>query len=152
MQPSLDRDRRYLRRAVELAHNCPPSRSAFSVGAVIVEANGVVIATGYSRETHSHDHAEEVALAKLMPYDYRLAGATLYSSLEPCSSRSSRPRNCTELILATPISRIVFAWREPNLFVDCEGAELLHAADREVVEITEFAYLVRRANQHLVQP
>lgn len=152
MQPSLDRDRRYLRRAVELAHNCPPSRSAFSVGAVIVETNGVVIATGYSRETHPHDHAEEVALAKLMPYDYRLAGATLYSSLEPCSSRSSRPRSCTEIILATPISRIVFAWREPNLFVDCEGAELLHAADREVVEIPEFAYLVRRANQHLVQP
>jgi pyrimidine deaminase RibD-like protein len=149
---STDRDRRYLRRAIELAHNCPLSGSAFSVGAVIVEANGAVIATGYSRETHPLDHAEEVALAKLMPHDYRLAGATLYSSLEPCSARSSRPRSCTDLVLATPISRIVFAWREPDLFVDCEGAELLHAAEREVVEIPELAHLVRRANQHLLRP
>ncbi|HXT42523.1 MAG TPA: deaminase [Pseudonocardiaceae bacterium] len=149
---STDRDRRYLRRAIELAHNCPPSRSAFSVGAVIVEANGVVLATGYSRETHPNDHAEEAALAKLVPHDYRLAGATLYSSLEPCSTRSSRPRSCTDLILATPIARIVFAWREPDLFVNCDGAELLHAADREVVEIPELAYLVRRTNQHLLNP
>lgn len=151
-QPSTDRDRRYLRRAIELAHNCPPSRSAFSVGAVIVEANGAVLATGYSREIHPHDHAEEVALTKLMAHDYRLAGATLYSSLEPCSTRSSRPRSCTDLILATPIARIVFAWREPDLFVNCEGAERLHAADREVVEIPELAYLVRRTNQHLLAP
>lgn len=151
-QSSTDRDRRYLRRAIELAHNCPPSRSAFSVGAVIVEAGGVVLAAGYSRETHPHDHAEEVALAKLTPHDYRLAGATLYSSLEPCSTRSSRPRSCTDLILATPIARIVFAWREPDLFVDCDGAELLHSADREVVEVPELAHLVRRANQHLLQP
>lgn len=149
---STDRDRRYLRRAIELAHNCPPSRSAFSVGAVIVEANGVVLATGYSRETHPNDHAEEAALAKLVPHDYRLAGATLYSSLEPCSTRSSRPRSCTDLILATPIARIVFAWREPDLFVNCDGAELLHAAHREVVEIPELAYLVRRTNQHLLKP
>ncbi|MBV8993958.1 MAG: hypothetical protein JO287_09720, partial [Pseudonocardiales bacterium] len=96
--------------------------------------------------------AEEVALAKLMPHDYRLVGATLYSSLEPCSTRSSRPRSCTDLILATPISRIVFAWREPDLFVDCDGAELLHAADREVVEIPELSHLVRRANEHLLKP
>jgi pyrimidine deaminase RibD-like protein len=146
-----DRDRRYLRRAIELARNCPPSGSAFSVGAVIVEPGGAVIATGYSRETHPYDHAEEAALAKLMPHDHRLAGATLYSSLEPCSTRSSRPRSCTDLILATSISRIVFAWREPDLFVHCEGAERLHAADREVVEMAEFAYLVRRTNQHLLQ-
>jgi len=149
---STDRDRRYLRRAVELARNCPPSRTAFSVGAIIVGANGAVIATGYSRETHPHDHAEETALAKLTPHDYRLAGATLYSSLEPCSTRSSRSRSCTDLILATSISRIVFAWREPDLFVDCHGAEWLHAADREVVEMPEFAPLVRRTNQHLLRP
>ncbi|HZS22269.1 MAG TPA: deaminase [Pseudonocardiaceae bacterium] len=152
MELLTDRDRRYLREAVQLAHYCRPSRSAFSVGAVIVEADGAVLATGYSRETHPYDHAEEAALAKLLPHDQRLAGATLYTSLEPCSARSSRPRSCTDLILATPISRIVFAWREPSLFVNCDGAERLHAADREVVEMPEFADLVRHANQHLLAP
>ncbi len=82
--------------------------------------------------------------------DSRLDGATLYSSLEPCSTRASRPRSCTELIVATSIPRIVFAWREPDLFVDCQGAELLRAAGREVVEISELAHLVRRTNQHLL--
>lgn len=149
--PTIDRDRHYLRRAIELANNCPPSRTAFSVGAVIVDTNGVVIATGYSRERDPHDHAEEVALAKLT-HDIRLGAATLYSSLEPCSTRASRPLSCTELILATPISRIVFAWREPNLFVDCQGTELLRAAGRDVVEIPDLAQLARHTNEHLWEP
>lgn len=150
--PRIDRDREHLQHAIELAQRCPVSRSAFSVGAVIVDAEGGVLATGYSRETDPHDHAEEVALAKLASDDARLGHATLYSSLEPCSARASRPRSCTELILATPIPRIVFAWREPDLFVDCQGVELLRAAGREVVELPELAYLVRRTNQHLFQP
>jgi pyrimidine deaminase RibD-like protein len=36
-------------------------------------------------------------LAKLTPHDIRLAAATLYSSLEPCT-RASRPVSCTELV------------------------------------------------------
>jgi diaminohydroxyphosphoribosylaminopyrimidine deaminase/5-amino-6-(5-phosphoribosylamino)uracil reductase len=116
---------------------------------VIVDTNGVVIATGYSRETDPHDHAEEVALGKLTPPDIRLAAATLYSSLEPCSTRVSRPFSCTELILATPIPRIVFAWREPDLFVDCQGTELLRTAGRDVVEIPDLAHLARHSNEHL---
>lgn len=144
------RDRRYLRDAIDLAARCPPSRSAFSVGALIVDAAGTVLATGYSRETDPRDHAEEAALAKLPAAHPALREATLYSSLEPCSTRASRPRSCTELILATPIQRIVFAWREPTLFADCRGAELLHAAGREVVEFPELAELVRWTNRHLL--
>lgn len=149
-EPGIDRDSWYLRRAIELAHSCPPSQTAFSVGALIIAAGGALLATGYSRETTLHDHAEEAALGKLAPHDYRLAGATLYSSLEPCSTRASRQHSCTELILVTPIARIVFAWREPELFVDCQGAELLRAAGRMVVEVPELAYLVRRTNEHLL--
>ncbi len=143
-------DRAHLRRAVELAEKCPPSRTAFSVGAVIADADGVLLAAGHSRETDPHDHAEEAALAKLAADDTRLKGATIYSSLEPCSTRASRPRSCTELILATPIQRIVFAWREPDLFVNCEGAELLRAGGREVLEVPELSPLVRRTNAHLL--
>lgn len=148
--PVTDLDRAHLRRAVELAEQCPPSRTAFSVGAVITDADGVFLATGRSRETDPHDHAEEAALAKLVAGDARLQGATIYSSLEPCSTRASRPRSCTELILARPIPRVVFAWREPDLFVDCEGAELLCAAGREVIEVPELAHLVRHTNAHLL--
>ena len=51
--------------AVELSRLCPPSESAFSVGAVVVAEDGEVLATGFSREQEEHDHAEEVALRKL---------------------------------------------------------------------------------------
>jgi pyrimidine deaminase RibD-like protein len=142
-------DRRQLRAAIELAASAPPSSTAFSVGAVVTDADGVVLATGYSRETDPRDHAEEAALAKLDPHDARLRGATIYSSLEPCSTRSSRPVSCTQLILDAGIPRIVFAWREPALFVDCVGAELLRAAGRETIEVSDLAPLVRHTNAHL---
>ena len=136
--------------AIELAHHCPSSPDAFSVGAVIVDQNGEEISRGYSRETDSHVHAEESALAKLSSDDPRLKGATIYSTLEPCSQRKSRPRTCTQLILETEISRVVMAWREPSLFVaDCQGYELLADAGVAVVEIPDLAEEAKAPNAHL---
>ncbi|GAB3457697.1 dihydrofolate reductase family protein [Actinophytocola sediminis] len=140
-------DRHWLALAVELSRSCPPSDTAFAVGAVVVDARGEEIARGYSRETDDRVHAEEAALAKLDPADPRLATATIYSSLEPCSRRSSRPRTCTQLILDAGIPRVVFALREPPTFVDGEGAELLAAAGRTVVERPDLADAVREINQ-----
>lgn len=144
-----DADRRWLRQAIELARSCPPSTTAFSVGAVIVDAEGELMATGFSREADPLDHAEEAALAKVAPDDPRLAAATLYSSLEPCGARASRPRTCTGLILAAGIPRVVFAWREPSLFVEGQGVELLQAAGVDVVELPDLADAARAVNAHL---
>lgn len=133
--------------AVELSRRCLPSDTAFSVGALVVDASGSVLAQGFSRQNEPADHAEEVALAALRALP---PGAALYTSLEPCSTRSSRPRTCTELILVAGIARVVFAWREPTIFVDCVGAELLRAAGVEVVEVPELAGDVREVNRHLL--
>ncbi len=140
----------HLRRAVELSRRCPPSGTAFSVGAVIVGADGRVLAEGFSRETDAHDHAEEAALAKLPAGDPRLRGATVYSSLEPCGRRASRPVPCARLLIAAGVPRVVVAWREPDLFVtDCQGTALLEAAGIEVVELAELAEEAREVNAHL---
>jgi diaminohydroxyphosphoribosylaminopyrimidine deaminase/5-amino-6-(5-phosphoribosylamino)uracil reductase len=143
-------DRAWLEQAIDLSRSCPPSATAFSVGAIIVSADSEVLATGYSRETDPHDHAEEVAISKLSTNDPRLAGATIYSTLEPCSKRASRPRTCTELIITAGITRVVLAWREPSLFVDCEGIELLTAAGLEVAEYPDLADAIRQVNAHLL--
>jgi diaminohydroxyphosphoribosylaminopyrimidine deaminase / 5-amino-6-(5-phosphoribosylamino)uracil reductase len=136
--------------AIELAHQCPPSPGAFSVGAVIIDQNGEEISRGYSRETDSQVHAEESALAKLATDDPRLRAATIYSTLEPCSQRKSRPRTCTQLILEAGIPRVVLAWREPGLFVaDCQGYELLANAGVAVVEIPDLAAEAQAPNAHL---
>lgn len=141
----------HLRRAVELSRRCPPSATAFSVGAVVVGADGAVLAEGFSRETDAHDHAEEAALAKLPAGDPRLRGATVYSSLEPCGQRASRPVPCARLLIAAGVPRVVVAWREPDLFVtDCQGTALLEAAGVEVVELPELAEEARAVNAHLL--
>lgn len=142
-------DRAWLARAVELSRACPPSRTAFSVGAVIVDADGREIAAGYSRETGPRDHAEEVALARASG-DPGLRDATIYSSLEPCGSRASRPRSCAELILEAGIPRVVYAWHEPSIFVEATGAAKLRAAARTVLQLPDLAGTVRRINAHLL--
>lgn len=147
--PQLD-DQRWMTRAIELAHRCPPATGAYSVGAVLVSEDGEEISCGFSREVDDAVHAEESALAKIDPDDPRLATATIYSTLEPCSQRTSRPRSCTQLILAAKIPRVVIAWREPGLFVaDCQGYELLTAAGVTVVELPELAERARAMNAHL---
>lgn len=143
-------DEAWMRRAIDLSRLCPPSETAFSVGAIIVDAAGNEIANGYSRETNAHVHAEESALAKLAADDARLGSATIYSTLEPCAKRRSQPRTCTELILAAGIPRIVIAWREPDLFVtDVDGVEILRTAEVVVVELPHLSQGAREVNAHL---
>lgn len=149
MADAADPDRHWMAVAVELARLCPPKQSAYSVGAVIVSADGIEIARGYSRDTDDHVHAEESALARAAG-DARLRTATIYSTLEPCSQRSSRPLTCTRLILEAGIPRVVMAWREPSLFVaDGQGYEQLTLAGVTVVELPEFAEQAKAANSHL---
>jgi diaminohydroxyphosphoribosylaminopyrimidine deaminase/5-amino-6-(5-phosphoribosylamino)uracil reductase len=149
--PLHEQDLHWMRRAVELAAKCPPSSTAYSVGAVIVGGDGVQLADGFSRESDPHFHAEETALAKLPVDDKRLLAATMYSTLEPCSQRSSRPHPCAQLILAAGIPRVVIAWREPpHLVANCIGVEQLLQAGVEVVELPEFAAEAKAPNLHII--
>ncbi|KKD11003.1 deaminase [Streptomyces lividans] len=148
--PDRDQDLRWIQRAIDLAALCPPAAGAYSVGAVIVSEDGTELATGYSRATGPHEHAEEVALAQLPQDDPRLAGATIYSTLEPCSQRRSPRTPCAQRVLAAGIPRVVIAWREPSLFVDdCVGYEQLIQAGVTVVELPELAEAARAVNSHL---
>ncbi|MGW0294665.1 dihydrofolate reductase family protein [Streptomyces tuirus] len=144
-------DHHWLALACELAERCPPSDTAFSVGAVVVAADGTELARGHSREAGDPVvHAEEAALAKLDPADPRLPGATVYSSLEPCARRASRPAPCARLILDAGVRRVVTAWREPDTFVtDADGSGLLAAEGVEVVVLPEHEERAKAPNRHL---
>jgi diaminohydroxyphosphoribosylaminopyrimidine deaminase/5-amino-6-(5-phosphoribosylamino)uracil reductase len=139
-------DREWLAAAIELSRRCPPSQTAFSVGAIVVDGTGNRLAEGFSRQDADRDHAEEAALRTLHG---DLSGSTIYSSLEPCSARASRPRTCSELIVAAGIRRVVFALREPTTFVRGDGANVLRGQQIEVVELSELADSVREINAHL---
>jgi diaminohydroxyphosphoribosylaminopyrimidine deaminase/5-amino-6-(5-phosphoribosylamino)uracil reductase len=145
-----DSDIKWMKRAIQLAHQCPPTENAYAVGAVIVDEHGTEISFGYSRETDAKVHAEESALAKLARAGLDLKAATIYSTLEPCSQRASRPKPCTRLILDAGIGRVVIAWREPSLFVEnCVGVELLEQHGVTVVELPELGEEAKAPNIHL---
>lgn len=82
------------------------------VGAVVVSEQGDVIGRGFNQTLMSHDptaHAEVVALrqAAQVVHNYRLPGATLYVTLEPCAM-------CMGAILHARLSRVVFAAYDPK--------------------------------------
>jgi len=159
-----DTDLHWLQEAIKLSRYCPPSATAFSVGAVLIAPDGSVLSTGFSREWDPADHAEEVALARLgfpgqgmRTHDApgygsgaNLEGATMYSSLEPCAARASRPTPCADLIIASGIGRVVIAWREPPIFVPGGGAARLRQAGLTVKVIPELAAAARAVNAHLL--
>lgn len=146
--PASDVDRFWMRHAIDMSRRCPHDLHAFQVGAVLVDPHGIEVVSGYSREGGDPKvHAEESALSKI---DRVPPGSTLYSTLEPCSQRASRPMPCAQLAIAAGFSRVVIAWREPSLFVaDCQGVELLIAAGIEVVELDDMADDVRALHTYL---
>lgn len=138
-----------LMRAIDISENCPPSKTAFSVGCIVKTRGGEMFA-GYSRETSPLNHAEEEAIIKAHVAGADLEGATLYSSMEPCSTRASKPVSCSEIIIREKIGRVVYAYREPDHFVRCEGTAMLRRADIEVCVMPLFAPRVILVNAHLL--
>ena len=131
-----DNDVYWLREAIELAEQCPPSDTAYAVGAIIVASDGKEISRGYSRETHPTIHAEEAALDKANG-DPRLTTATIYTSMEPCGERRSRPRTCAELLIDAGVARVVFESSEPALFVrEPAGSAILLAAGVQLSQLS----------------
>ncbi|WP_460495324.1 deaminase [Glycomyces tarimensis] len=144
--PNSETDARWMARAVELAEQCPPSATAFSVGAVIV-VDGRAVGEGYSRAEEPHDHAEEVALRRA---GGAVEGATVYSTMEPCGQRASRPAPCARLLSDAEVARVVYALDEPVRFVEAPGgAALLREAGIDVEVMPEFAAAAERPNAHL---
>ena len=93
-----------LAEAAQSGHDVP-------VGALIVDAEGQIIAQAHNNREITHDptgHAEIIAIreATAAIEDWRLEGCTLVVTLEPCVM-------CAGAIVAARIPRVVFgAWDE----------------------------------------
>ena len=102
------------------------------VGAVIIDDAGNVIGEGFHDRMNSKNHAEVVAIANANQNGNKINGATIVVTLEPCNhSGSTGP--CTQAIIDSGISTVVFAVNDPNS-VASGGAEALRAAGIKVVE------------------
>jgi len=114
-----------LQRALELAERGRgTTRPNPIVGAVLVR-DGEVVGEGW-HERAGGPHAEIVALEA---GGAGARGATLYTTLEPCSHQGRTPP-CTEALIGAGVARVVVGALDPNPKVN--GVERLRAAGIEV--------------------
>ena len=97
------------------------------VGAVIV-TRGRIVSRGWHRGA-GHLHAEVEAMRKATQEAVR--GATIYVTLEPCSTQGRTPP-CTESILEAGFSRVVYGATDPNPRHAGRAKQILSDAGLEV--------------------
>jgi tRNA(adenine34) deaminase len=107
---TLSRDEAWMRHALELAARAE-AEGEVPVGALVVR-DGEVLGEGWNQPVALRDptaHAEVLAMrsAALKVGDYRLGGATLYVTLEPCPM-------CAAAIAHARIDRLVFGAWDPR--------------------------------------
>ncbi|KAL1918357.1 uncharacterized protein VTP21DRAFT_3017 [Calcarisporiella thermophila] len=148
---SSEEDLQFMRLAVDQANLSEPVDTAYCVGAILVQpTTGHILSTGFSRELPGNTHAEECCFLKLS--DSSLAhGATLYTTMEPCSLRLSGKRSCTDQILEMKVGRVVIGVREPPTFVNCEGVKILTQKGIEVGFVGELEKECLWPNRHVLE-
>jgi tRNA(adenine34) deaminase len=104
-------DKRYMRLALGLAAQAA-AMDEVPVGAVIVGLDGSVIGEGYNNKENSRDatcHAEINAIRTACRGldSWRLTGATLYVTLEPCPM-------CAGAMVQARIKRLVYGADDPK--------------------------------------
>ena len=86
-------------------------RAEVPVGAIVV-LNGTIVGRGFNQPIASHDptaHAEIVALRDAAQHvkNYRLTGATIYVTIEPCQM-------CVGAMVHARVARLVYGTSEPK--------------------------------------
>ncbi|MDH0335729.1 tRNA adenosine(34) deaminase TadA [Metapseudomonas otitidis] len=117
-------DERFMQEALALAVE-GAALGEVPVGAVVVH-EGQVVGRGFNCPISRHDpsaHAEMVAIrdAAQALENYRLVGATLYVTLEPCSM-------CAGLIVHSRIARVVYGATEPKAGVAISRGQFFEQA------------------------
>ncbi|MFT4573843.1 tRNA adenosine(34) deaminase TadA [Marinomonas primoryensis] len=104
------KDQYWMQRALELAAKAA-SENEIPVGAIIV-LNDEIIGEGYNApislcDPTAHAEVQAIRMACQKMKNYRLPGATLYVTLEPCSM-------CAGAMIHARIDRVVYAAMEPK--------------------------------------
>jgi diaminohydroxyphosphoribosylaminopyrimidine deaminase/5-amino-6-(5-phosphoribosylamino)uracil reductase len=124
-------DERWMRKALVLAGQGLGRTSPNpSVGALLVK-DDVLLSQGWHQQA-GLPHAEIEAFSALSNPG-AAAGATLYVTLEPCSSQGRTPP-CTEAIIRAGCTRVVYGATDPDSRHQGRARNLLEAAGIEVTE------------------
>lgn len=157
----LDDDAQFMQLALAEAEKCEPVVTAFCVGCVLTvrwpspDDKPILLSCGYSRELPGNTHAEANALSKARDLSDLALGAfqfapssptveellekaDVYTTLEPCSVRTSGLSPCADALIAAKVRRCIIGVGEPDDFVKCEGARKMKDAGIEIVWLNGF--------------
>ena len=120
-------DRRFARLAIEEARKSVPEddRVHPKVGVVVVK-DGRVLATAHRGEV-PQCHGEYIALEKKLA-DVSLAGSTVYTTLEPCTSRNHPKVPCATRLAERKVARVVIGMLDPDDRISGRGQSSLRKA------------------------
>ncbi len=122
-------DEYWMEQALQIAMNAVGwSAPNPSVGCVIVK-NNQALASGFT-QAFRHEHAERMAFNEISSLEL-LKGATVFVTLEPCTHFGSQPP-CVDLLVNSPIERVVIACVDPDSRVNGSGVEKLKLAGKKV--------------------
>jgi pyrimidine deaminase RibD-like protein len=127
-----DSDRKHMRMAIECAaKNKPQDQGSRPCVGVVVVRDGVVLAKSWRDKTGEGDHAELGPLDKQL-HDETMVGATVYTTLEPCTTENYPEIPSAHRLIERKIARVLIGMLDPNPITSGKGVQILRDAHIEV--------------------
>ncbi|MCD9197474.1 hypothetical protein [Aeromicrobium wangtongii] len=120
------------------------ARPAPMVGVVVVSAEGTLLGSSHRGATGDGDHAEYGLLEKVLK-GVDLSGASVFSTLEPCSRRSEGKIACAQRLIDRGVANVYVGMYDPFPTIYRRGWKMLVDAG---IHVQDFLPEYRREVQH----